>query len=258
MDNDFPMLEKEDFKPLYAQLSDAITQHILKKDLKPGDPIPSESDLINHTGVSRATVRQAIQRLATEGIIQKVQGKGTFVAEQKFDGYIAGAKSLEEKLGECGVKVDNILLESTIEHPTPLFLKDLDLPPGSKTHKIRRLKLVDGKPFCIEIRNFPIDIAQRFSSDELNKIPSVELLNRNPETEVHDINFRVRGSVLLEREAGVLQAPVDTPVLIQFMTHYNVMKRAVMTGRLTFLAEKVEICFEFHKNGQDQRKILIR
>ena len=258
MDNDFPPIDKEDYKPLYAQLGDAIIQYIQKKNLKPGDPIPSETDLVKYYGVSRMTVRQAIQRVATEGIIQKIQGKGTFIAESKLSEQIRSAKSLEENFAELGIQINNILLDSSVAHPTHYYLQALNLPPGSKTYKISRLKMIDGKPFCIEIRNIPIHISERFTLTDLNNTPSIDLLNRDPETEVHHIDFQVRGAVLLEREAELMHMPVDTPVLIQFMTHYNSIREPVMTGRLTFLAEKIEIAFEYHKNGRDKRKLMIK
>ncbi|MBW1696273.1 MAG: GntR family transcriptional regulator [Deltaproteobacteria bacterium] len=255
---DLPPLDPDDYKPLYAQLSDAIIQYIQNRRLKPGDSIPSESDLIHYYGISRMTVRLAIQRLATEGLIIKLQGKGTFVAESKVTDVIRGVRSLEETLSEQGIHITNILIESSVEHPTQLWLKELGLPAGSRTHKIRRLKQWAEKPLCIEVRNFPLDIAAKFYPEQLNTTPAVVLMNSQPETEVHYVNYRIISAVLLEREAEVMQAPVDTPVLIQFMTHYNAVKKPIMTGRLTFLAETVEVRFEFNRNGQTNRWLLVK
>ncbi len=75
-------------------------------------------------------------------------------------------------------------------------------------------------------------------------------MNSLLETEIHHARYRITSAVLLEREADIFQAPVDTPVLIQFMTHYNANRKPVMTGRFTFLAENVEVCFEADRNGQ--------
>ena len=77
-------LSRDDYKPLYAQLGDILIEYIECNGLKPGDPIPSENELIRRYGISSATVRLAMQRLATEGIINRIQGKGTFVAERKI------------------------------------------------------------------------------------------------------------------------------------------------------------------------------
>ena len=204
------------------------------------------------------TVRLAIQRLATEGLLKKVQGKGTFVAELKLSGVIRGIRSFEDSMAEQGIRVVNELIEASVEQPTHLWLNELQLPAGSRTYKIRRLKKREETPLCIEVRNFPLDIAAMFTPEELNSVPAVDLMNRKPETEVHHVRYRIVTSVLLERESEVLAAPVDSPVLIQFMTHLNSAMKPVMTGRLTFLAERAEIRFETHRNGLYEKTIRIK
>jgi GntR family transcriptional regulator len=253
-----PKLNPDDYKPLYAQLSDALTLYIRTEGLKPGDPIPSESDLIRYYGTSRMTVRLAMQRLATEGLIKKVQGKGSFVAEPKIHGVIRGVRSLEDSFVEQGLTVTNHLLDASVEFPTRLFLDELNLPPGSRTYKLRRLKTLGVDPICIEVRNIPLDIAEKFSEEQIKTMPMAELMNSRPDTEIHHVNYRIVSSVLLEREAEILQVPEDSPALVQFMTHYNRHKRPLMSGRMTFLAERVEIRFEFHKNGDNIKTINLK
>jgi len=256
---DLPSLEEDDYKPLYAKLGDAILSYIKDKDLKPGDPLPSESDLMQHYSVSRMTVRMAIQRLATEGLIKKIQGKGTFIAEPKVTDHIRGGmQSLEQSLLDEGIMVTNVPLECTTVVPTQSRLKELNLPQGSQTLKIRRLKKVGAKNLGIEVRNLPLDVAALFSPKDLNEKPLVELLNSNPETEVHRIVYTMRSSLLLEREADILEEPVGTPVLIRFATHYNHADKPVMAGRITFLAERVDLQFEFRKQTQNSEKVMVK
>lgn len=255
---DFPKLDPDDYKPLYAQLSDALTLYIRSEGLKPGDPIPSEAELIRYYGTSRMTVRLAMQRLATEGLIKKVQGKGTFVAEPKIHGVIRGIRSLEDSFVEQGLTVTNHLLEASVEFPTQLFLDELNLPPGSRTYKIRRLKTLGANPICIEVRNIPLDIAEKFSEEQIKIMPLVELMNSRPDTEIHHVSYRIISSVLLEREARILQVPDDSPALVQFMTHYNRQQKPIMSGRLTLLADRVEIRFEFNKNGENIKTINLK
>lgn len=250
-----PKLSPDDYKPLYAQLSDALTLYIRTEGLKTGDPFPSETELIRNYGASRMTVRLAMQRLATEGLIKKVQGKGSFVAEPKIHGVIRGVRSLEDSFVEQGLPITNHLLEASVEFPTQLFLDELNLPPGSRAYKIRRLKTLGVNPICIEVRNIPLDVAEKFSEEQIKTMQLAELMNSRPDTEIHHVNYRIISSVLLEREAGILQVPEDSPALIQFMTHYNRQKKPIMSGRLTLLADRVEIRFEFHKNGESMKTI---
>lgn len=253
-----PKLNPDEYKPLYAQLCDALIIFIQNEGLKPGDPIPSETELIRHYGTSRMTVRLAMQRLATEGLIKKIQGKGSFVAERKLHGIISGVRSLEDSFVEQGLTITNHPLEASVELPTQMYLDELHLPPGSRTYKIRRLKTIGVKPVCIEVRNIPLDIAEKFPEEQIKTMPLVELMNSRPDTEIHHVRYRIISSVLFERDAEILQVPEDSPALVQFMTHYNRQEEPIMSGRLTLLADRVEIRFEFHKNGGNIKTINLK
>lgn len=72
-------LNEDSKTPLYHQMSEQIYSDIESRRLKPGDPLPSERELCETYGVSRGTVRQAIQALANLGYITRKQGKGTII-----------------------------------------------------------------------------------------------------------------------------------------------------------------------------------
>ena len=65
---------------MYMQLCDLIKKQITRKGVQPGGPLPSETELMAQYGVSRTTVRLAVDRLVQTGVAVRVQGKGTFVA----------------------------------------------------------------------------------------------------------------------------------------------------------------------------------
>lgn len=70
--------------PLYKQLGESLVERIRSGELKPGDRVPSENDLVKQRGVSRITARQALAELAHEGWVVRERGRGTFVAESRF------------------------------------------------------------------------------------------------------------------------------------------------------------------------------
>ena len=71
------------FRPLYDQIKILLTQSLIAGEWKPGESIPSEMELAARFRVSQGTVRKAIDALATENILVRRQGKGTFVATHK-------------------------------------------------------------------------------------------------------------------------------------------------------------------------------
>ncbi|WP_404980496.1 GntR family transcriptional regulator [Carboxydichorda subterranea] len=70
--------------PLYHRLHDKLRDDIESGVLRPGDRIATEAELSTHFGVSRTTVKQAIQRLVNEGLVYRVRGKGTFVSQPRI------------------------------------------------------------------------------------------------------------------------------------------------------------------------------
>jgi len=248
-----PPIIQDNFKPLYAQLSEAILTYIKIKGLKPGDPLPSESDLVTHYGISRMTVRFAIQRLATEGILKKKQGVGTFVAEKKISSDIWGIRSLEVNLKSQGIEVENFLLEAGISDLTiRLWTSELQLPEESRLFKIRCLKKIKGKPFAVEVRFIPADIAGLFSLDQLTTQPLIELFNSHINTKICRVAYRTRSELLLEHYTSDLEVDSGSAGLVQFATYFNIREQPVMTGKLVFLGEKMELCYEFSSQEKDQ------
>jgi GntR family transcriptional regulator len=241
-------LRKEEYKPLYAQISDALIDYIKKMGLKPGDPFPSETDIIEKYGVSRTTVRIAFQRLATEGLITKIQGKGTFIAKPKIRGFIQGVRPLEESLADQGVVIATIPLEVGLRlNPTRVYLQELELPADEKVFRVFRLKKTGGSPLAIENRYLPLEVAEMFSLEDLREKPLIELLNSRPETEINRVIYRTRSEILLERHTEILEVPPGTPALIQGATYYDLRERPILTGSMIFPADRIEIRYEFHR-----------
>lgn len=250
-------LNRNDYKPLYAQLGDTLIEYIESNGLKPGDPIPSENELIRRYKISSVTVRLAMQRLATEGIINRIQGKGTFVSDKKIKAPIKGVHSLEKRLEHQGIEIKNVFIEAYEAHPTRYHINALNLPAESKDFKVRRLLKIGEEVLGIETRHFPLEVAGQFDPVAFKSEPFVELLNRYPETSVHRISYRTRSSLVLNMEAEMMAVPFDSLALVQYGVFYNRIDKPVMSGRITYLSDKLELEYEVHKDEDYSEKILI-
>lgn len=109
------MLDKHDFAPLYIQLYRILRKRILDGEYKQGDKIPSESELMKIFQTTRGTVRNALSLLTSEGMVEQVRGKGTFVKLQQlkysiwnFGGFTDYLKSRNE------VAVSKVLDQKTV------------------------------------------------------------------------------------------------------------------------------------------------
>ncbi len=131
--------------PLYYQLKEYLLKDI-KENYQPGDMLPSEGEIERKYGVSRITVRKAVEELAREGIVTKKQGKGTFVQEQKvlYEANIIG--SLTQRLRQQDYKLET----RSIEY---IYIDDehhvKDLLGCDRLLCIKRYRTLDGKPFAL-------------------------------------------------------------------------------------------------------------
>jgi len=116
---------------------------------QPGSPAPSERELVQHFGVARMTVRQALDALVSEGLLERVPGRGTFVARAKTDVQVR-LSSYTEEMARRGLKSESRTLLARIESAGPGVARALEIGEGEKVVHWQRLRFADGSPMCIE------------------------------------------------------------------------------------------------------------
>ena len=153
--------------PLYYQLKEYLLQEI-KTHYQAGDLLPSESEIEEEYGVSRITVRKAIEELSREGIVVKKQGKGTFVLDQKilYDANVIGSltQRLEEQKHQLHTHSIEYITITEAHHVKELLDCDTLLC-------IKRFRVLDGIPFAlmlnyIDPQRVP-DIQEQFKVESL-------------------------------------------------------------------------------------------
>ena len=148
-------INRNSFVPLYYQLSELLREQIESGDLKAGDLAPSEYALCKKYNLSRNTVKQAVTKLVSEGLLYRHQGKGTFVAEKKtfhnlttklsFQAEVVGMKKFSETLLKVAKEI--------VAPPSICTL--LEIPGGSTVFFIQRIRKVDNQPFAFQTSYLP-------------------------------------------------------------------------------------------------------
>lgn len=114
----------------------------------PGSPAPSERELVQHFGVARMTVRQAMDALVVEGLLERIPGRGTFVARpRRVASRITG---YTEDMTRRGMLAESQTLLARREQAGPGVARALALTEGDAVIHWRRLRRADGVPMCIE------------------------------------------------------------------------------------------------------------
>lgn len=114
----------------------------------PGSPAPSERELVHRFGVARMTVRQAMDALVVEGLLERIPGRGTFVARPRRTA--STLTSFTEEMARRGLLAESQTLLARREQAGPGVARALNLTEGDAVIHWRRLRRADGQPMCLE------------------------------------------------------------------------------------------------------------
>lgn len=142
--------------PLHSQLEEILRKNIRDKVWKENEMIPSENELSRQYRLSRMTVRNVVMRLTQEGLLYRVQGKGTFVSSEKIVGkplsYMGIRKQLEQKGYVSTTKTIECRQLLADEKLAKLFRTAV----GSEIFMVVRLRFVGQLPFSLHVSYIPV------------------------------------------------------------------------------------------------------
>lgn len=149
--------------PLYARIRDDLRGRIERGEYAVGSVIPSELELADEYGVSRPTVRQAVQELADEGLLDKRRRRGTVVCQPKIEqGFALTIRSFEEEM-RANRKIGRTeVLGLRREEPPQEAARRLELAPGEEAWRLVRLRYADGVPNVFNESYVPVALAPGF------------------------------------------------------------------------------------------------
>ena len=165
--------------PLYHRLHDQLRDDIESGVLRPGDRVPTEAELSARFGVSRTTVKQAIQRLAHAGLVYRVQGKGTFVSQPRIPRRFDGPISFHEEMRQRGHTLATELLQAGLVPATRCVASALGVSPGTPVVRITRRRFLDGAPIALQTSFLPQDMAELADDPEVATGSLYEAMQRH-------------------------------------------------------------------------------
>jgi len=178
-----------------------------------GDAIPSERQLGSDLGVSRLTVRAALDELVREGYLVRRRGAGTFVAEPKVAKGI-DVSSFSEDMRRRGLVPASRTLDLRSVPAGARLGRMLHVSPAEPVLAIKRLRLADGEPMAIELLNVRASLVPGLTGDDLERSSFYDLLASRYGVEIVGGTQTVEPTVTNDEESVALGVPLHSPALL--------------------------------------------
>ena len=160
------LVDKSSQIPLYTQLADIIKEMINNKELQEGHYLMSERDICKIQNISRMTVNKAIISLVNDGILERRQGKGTFVSYKKQNLTYAKMQGFTEIAKNKNLNVKNKILKFELKTPSNKVKEYLQLEDtDSLVFQIERIRFIDDEPTILEKIYIPEYMCPALSED---------------------------------------------------------------------------------------------
>jgi GntR family transcriptional regulator len=204
------MLKPSSPVPLYHQLEHALAERITAGAY--GDGLPGELEFVAEFGVSRGTVRQALERLTRRGLIVRQRGRGSFVAPIPLEYPVGRFYHFAHEMSERGIHESSHVLARAIVRTPRRISRRLDIPSGARCVRLVRLRLAGERPLLLETSHVPETLATTLLEADLTHGSIYDLLEADG-VRLTRVTEEVRSVTLAASEAEPFALEAGTPAL---------------------------------------------
>lgn len=198
--------------PLHSQIEEYLRKLIVKKEYSSGDKfLPKEVTMSKKLGVSRNTIRQAINKLVHEGLIERKKGVGTKVATRKISTRLDNWISFTNEMKNKGIEVVNYLVNVALVNPEDEIYKALEVSNTKKIWKLEKIRGSKKAKYLYSISYFHPRVG--INGDENFITPLYELLEKEHDTIVVTSKEKLRAIKADKKIGAILDIAHDEPVL---------------------------------------------
>jgi GntR family histidine utilization transcriptional repressor len=226
----------------YLKVKRHIMDGIRNGQWKAGEQVPSENELVRLCQVSRMTARRALEELDSEGILVRVRGKGSFVAEEKHQSSLLEIKNIKTEITEQGFQHRAQLVEMS-SIPATLALRELfELSDGEHLFHSIIVHFQNDEPVQVEERFINPKVAKDYLQQDFKTItPNEYLTNIAPVTEAE---HTIEALVPEKQFYNLLNLEPDEAVLLLTRTTWS-FEHAVSYAKLYHPGKRYRLSSRF-------------
>jgi GntR family transcriptional regulator len=216
------ILDSTSFVPYYEQIVDRVRNLIKENKLREGDVFCSEGEIARTLGISKMPVRQAFQKLRSEGLLVLARGKKPVVGSGRLPWNFQQLRGFSEEMRRRGLVPSAKVLTLGLQEPNQETAQALKLSADEKVYAIKRLRMVNGEPVAVVSSYLPARIFAGIEKHDLETQSLYYVIESVYHRKLHWAEEVIGAVAAREEEAMILQTPAGTPLLHIRETTYDV------------------------------------
>jgi len=225
--------------PLHEQISSYFRGEIESGGLVPHVQLPSESELCEQFGVSRVTVRRALQTLEADGLVYRRQGLGSFVCERRVPQGLVRLTDFAEDMRRAGIEASSRVLHQESEPCPAEVAEHLGIAEGSPVLRLDRLRLGDGDPVALDRTWLPSFYAHLLAGHDLEGDTVYGILEKVYGIRALSARLRILSSGAEDDLAHHLGVRVGSPLLLIERTSRTLGDKVIYFQRRYYRADRI-------------------
>lgn len=232
--------------PRYQQLKEQIIGQISSGELRPTDRVPSENELVGSAGVSRMTANRALRELNDEGYVERVAGKGTFVADFKATSHVLEVRNIADEIENRGHRHAADVVTCCARQPDDDVAGMLHLANDDQVFHIVLIHRENGTPIQLEDRHVVASFAPHCLKQDFTRVtPSAYLSSISPLQEAEHIVRAEVPNAAVQAQLGMADSEPCLVVIRRTWAH----GRAVSYARLHHPGSRYELTGHYAPPG---------
>lgn len=238
-------LNRDSAVPLYLQLADELRNKILSGEWQPEQRIPSENELNQIYSISRMTIRQVLGKLVDEGLVFRVHGKGTFVAQRKIPTRSPSYYGVREQLEAQGYSTRTETLAQGVIEADERLAGRLNVQVGTPLSMVERLRFAEETPISLHKSYVPVPLAPGLLDHDLAQRQLCQVLAQDYGLNMVYVHESLESLTPTPHELTALDVRRGTPLLLLEQRISDQSRRLFEYTRIKFRGDRVRLEFDY-------------
>ncbi|TDD54085.1 GntR family transcriptional regulator [Nonomuraea terrae] len=239
-----PLIAPENPEPLWAQAAELIERQVREGALPAGSRLPAERELCNQLGISRVTLRRALQHLVERGVMRSSHGRGWYVAARSDREWPNSLESFTETARRKGLAPTSRVLRAEIKQASLDEADEFGVAAGADLFLLERVRMLDGVPIAVDSSRVAANLVPGLSSVDFTRASLLEeLAAAGAEPVVAESTIEARGCP--EDLAEPLELKPGDPALIMTQTMMDAADRVVLVSTITYRGDRYRLRTSF-------------